>query len=68
MLKIHLSNRWRRVVAMALAVLMVFATVQTTNVFVFADTQETEMQEIVNAAGNNEMEENTNGGGYGSNN
>ena len=41
---------------------MVFATVQTTNVFVFADTQETEMQEIVNAAGNNEMEENTNGG------
>lgn len=62
MLKIHLSNRWRRVVAMALAVLMVFATVQTTNVFVFADTQETEMQEIVNAAGNNEMEENTNGG------
>ena len=50
MLKIHLSNRWRRVVAMALAVLMVFATVQTTIVFVFSDTQETEMQEIVNAA------------------
>lgn len=68
MLKTHLSNRWRRVMAMTLAVLMVFATVQSTNVFVFADTQETETQVIVNAAENNEMEENANGGGYGSNN